>query len=57
MIKVPKKNGVRSVNRHELRKFETPLYTVATETKNVIVYYAGDTIPSYLTDVVDNKEL
>jgi len=57
MSKVAKKNGVRSVNRHELGNYDAPLYVVATETKDVIVYYAGDTIPSYLTDVVDNKEL
>jgi len=53
MNKVPMIDGVRRINRHELGRFEKPLYIVSTETKDVIVYYEGDSIPDYLTAVVE----
>ena len=46
---VEKVDGVRRVNRTDLYRYETPLYKVATENSDVIVYYAEDDIPAFLT--------
>ena len=49
--KVPFIDGQRIVNRHELGNYEVPLYKVATTSKEVVVYYEGDDIPEFLTNV------
>jgi hypothetical protein len=48
---VPLTDGQRIVNRHELGNYEAPLYRVATNSKQVVVYYEGDNIPEFLIPV------